>query len=264
MEVSQLFSFPIKSCGAISHNSFALNRFGPADDRRWMLVDPEDGSFISQRKYPMLCLVKVQTAAQGYCLSAPNMPSINLSAPAIDSTRLQVTVWGDSVTALDMGNDCAAWFSDYLSVPCRLVYMGDSARRDVDTDYANSNETVGFADGFPLLLISQASLDDLNHRLDVPASMLRFRPNIVISGSHAFEEDSWKRIRIGSIEFDVAKPCARCVMPSIDPLTGEKTAGFNRVLASFRRRDGEIFFGQNLLYQHFGSISLGDPITVIE
>jgi uncharacterized protein YcbX len=141
--------------------------------------------------------------------------------------------------------------------------MPDDARRRVQPLYARRGETVSFADGFPLLLISQASLDDLNARLDQPVPMNRFRPNLVVSGCEAFDEDRWQRIRIGTLEFDVAKPCSRCVMPSIDQATAQRDPQINRVLASYRRRDGQVYFGQNLLYPEYGSLAVGDTLEVL-
>jgi len=154
--------------------------------------------------------------------------------------------------------------SAQLGQPCRLVYMPDTCRRLVDGLYAREGETVSFADGFPLLLISQASLDDLNSRLDNPVPMNRFRPNLVVSGCDSFAEDGWRRIRIGDVEFDVAKPCSRCLIPSIDQATAHRDGQINRMLASYRRVNGQVMFGQNLLYQRAGTLSLGDSVEVLD
>jgi uncharacterized protein YcbX len=142
--------------------------------------------------------------------------------------------------------------------------MPDTCRRLVDGLYAREGETVSFADGFPLLLISQASLDDLNSRLDSPVPMNRFRPNLVVSGCDSFAEDGWRRLRIGDVEFDVVKPCSRCVIPSIDQATAQRDGQINRVLASYRRVNGQVMFGQNLLYHRAGKLSVGDPVQVLD
>ena len=142
--------------------------------------------------------------------------------------------------------------------------MPDTCNRLVDGLYARDGETVSFADGFPLLLISQASLDDLNSRLDKPVPMNRFRPNLVVNRCDRFAEDGWRRILIGDVEFDVAKPCSRCVIPCIDQATAQRDAQINRVLASFRRFNGQVMFGQNLLYRHAGTLTLGDPVEVLD
>ncbi|HQN40865.1 MAG TPA: MOSC domain-containing protein, partial [Pseudomonadales bacterium] len=142
--------------------------------------------------------------------------------------------------------------------------LPDSSRRPVDPRYATASDQVSFADGFPLLLIGAASLDELNSRLDQPVSMRRFRPNLVVSGGAAFAEDGWRRLRIGTITFRVAKPCARCAIPGIDPDSGQTTAEPLRTLARFRRRDGVIYFGQNLLHDGPGTLTVGDPVELLE
>lgn len=263
MRVSDLIIFPVKSCGPIHVNSFELGRFGPQGDRRWMLVEADSGQFISQRQCPRMTLIQVSQTDTGIEIAAPGCAPLMVSEP-VSGPHKDVTVWGDSVASLDAGEAAAKWFGDFLERPCRLVYMPDDSSRAVDRDFASAGQQVGFADGFPLLLISEASLEALNERLDQAVEMLRFRPNIVVSGCDAFAEDQWKSIRIGDCVFKVAKPCARCVIPSIDPRSGDKTPGFSRALASFRRRDGEVFFGQNLLYEDFSTISVGDCLTVID
>ncbi|RLA40410.1 MAG: MOSC domain-containing protein [Gammaproteobacteria bacterium] len=254
--------YPVKSFAGFSLDRVQLDRFGPTGDRRWMLVD-ESGVAITQRDQPRLALIKTGLRPSGLGLQLEG-DQIELSIPDAQADKCRVKVWGDKVTALDSGDEAAAWLAERLYVDCRLVYMPDDGIRPVDGNYASAGETVGFADAFPLLLISRASLDDLNHRMEIPVPMNRFRPNLVVTGCEAFAEDSWKRIRIGEVEFDVAKPCDRCVMPSIDQATGEKDKNINRVLASFRRRDGKIYFGQNLLYQGLGKLHLSQPLEVLE
>lgn len=260
--VSEINIYPVKSFAGLSLESVNLDRFGPANDRRWMLVD-EQGLAITQRDQPLLACVQVRLYCEGLVLTFGD-EQIEVITPDVSAQKSRVKVWGDEVAALDCGNEVALWLSSQLALKTRLVYMPDDTIRPVDGAYAQSGETVGFADGFPLLLISQASLDDLNNRLENPVPMNRFRPNLVVSGCEAFAEDTWKRIRVGSMEFDVAKPCERCVMPSIDQATGEKDRAINRVLASFRRRDGKIYFGQNLLYREMGILHLSSPVEVIE
>jgi uncharacterized protein YcbX len=260
--VSEINIYPVKSFAGLSLESVNLDRFGPANDRRWMLVD-EQGLAITQRDQPLLACVKTQLCPAGLLLKIGD-DHIEVMIPGASAQKHRVTVWDDEVDALDCGNDVALWLSSQLALTARLVYMPDDSIRPVDGNYAQSGETVGFADGFPLLLISQASLDDLNSRLENPVPMNRFRPNLVVSGCDAFAEDTWKRIRVGSMEFDVAKPCERCVVPSIDQRTGEKDRAINRMLASFRRREGKIYFGQNLLYRGAGILHLSSPVEVIE
>lgn len=262
MRLSGIHIYPVKSCGGLDLEAVALDRFGPAGDRRWMVVDGE-GSFLSQRTLPAMARVRVSALPDGGLLLAAEGAQCPVAIPGPGVPPVIVTVWRDSVTAVDAGDGAAAWLSRVLGRECRLVYMPDEARRPVDPGYASHGETLGFADGFPLLLISEASLGALNARLEQPVPMNRFRPNLVVSGCEPFAEDGWRRIRIGAVTLDVVKPCSRCAIPSIDQDTGERDRFINRALAAFRRFDGEILFGQNLLYPEPGEVRLGDPVEVI-
>lgn len=262
MQLSGITIYPLKSCAGVNLDSVTLDRFGPIGDRRWLVVD-ERGRFLSQRDQARMALVRVEQVQGGIRLSLDGN-SIKAAMPGTDAPELRVSIWEDSVLALLADSSAAEWLSAQLGRPCRLVYMPDTCRRLVDGLYAREGETVSFADGFPLLLISQASLDDLNSRLDNPVSMNRFRPNLVVSGCDSFAEDGWRRIRIGDVEFDVAKPCSRCVIPSIDQATAHRDGQINRVLASYRRVNGQVMFGQNLLYQCAGTLSLGDSVEVLD
>jgi uncharacterized protein YcbX len=259
--LSEITIYPVKSCAGIALSTVALDRFGPAGDRRWLVVDAS-GDFLSQRQLAAMALVATRwTAGELYLGSGES--GLRIPVPGPSATRRPVQIWGETVAADDAGDEAAAWLSRALAVACRLVYMADETVRPVDTDYAAADETVSFADGFPLLLISQASLDDLNTRLAQPVPMNRFRPNLVVSGCEAYAEDRWQRIRIGAVEFDCAKPCSRCVMPSIDQASGQRDTRINRVLASYRRVDGKVYFGQNLLYQNPGRLQLGATVEVL-
>jgi uncharacterized protein YcbX len=263
IEVSGLTIYPVKSCAGIDGRSMRLDRFGLVGDRRWLLVD-ENNRFMSQRELSSMALIGAAVDDDGLRLDFQQQ-SLRVAQPSADARLRQVTVWSDTLRALDAGEEAADWLSEKLGQPCRLVYMGDDCQRYVDGVYAREGETVSFADGFPLLLISQASLDDLNARLSSPVPMNRFRPNLVVSGCEAFAEDSWRRIRVGEIEFDVAKPCSRCVMPSIDQASGRKDSEILRVLAGYRRgEDRQTYFGQNLLYRGSGEIALGAIVEVLE
>jgi hypothetical protein len=167
--------------------------------------------------------------------------------------------------AIDEGPSVAEWLTAFLAVRCRLVRFPDDAKRRVDPEYAGPNDEVGFADGFSFLLTSCASLDDLNQRLAAPLPMNRFRPNIVVSGGEAFEEDRWKRIRIDGITFAVVKPCARCVTTTVDQQTGEASREPLRTLATFRNVAGRgVMFGQNLIHGQSGTLHVGAEVAVIE
>jgi uncharacterized protein YcbX len=183
--------------------------------------------------------------------------------PAADAPRREVRVWGDAVSALCADSASSAWVAECLQQPLHLVYMPDDARRPVDPDYARGGENVSFADGFPLLLLSSAAMDELNRRLPRPVPVDRFRPNLVIAGTEPHAEDSWRRLRIGDTEIELVKPCTRCVIPGIDQGSGERDPHINRVLAAYRRRAGQIEFGMNGLVPPDVCLSVGDPVRII-
>jgi uncharacterized protein YcbX len=269
--LSQIYLYPIKSCAGIEMPEVDLDRFGPVGDRRWMLVNSM-GKFITQRDRPELaCLAAVPTPG-GLALEYRGA-RFAVERPK-SSKRKLVTVWMDSVPAVDAGNEVALWLHEALGFEARLVYMPDDSQRLVDGAYASAGETVSFADGFPLLLISQAALDLLNSKLGQGVPMNRFRPNLVVDGCEPHAEDEWQKIRIGEMEFVVAKPCARCAVPSIDQATGEKDSEILRVLADYRRFEDpeggprQVFFGQNLLYTSAGrrgttKLAVGDEVTIL-
>ena len=260
--VSELTIYPVKSAAGVELQEAALDRFGLAGDRRWLLVSP-DGHFITQREEPRLALLVAAVDGSGLSLTFGG-DSIQVLIPGEQAREIRARIWEDQVRARDAGDSVAFWLQQKIGRQCRLVYMPDDAVRRVDGRYASAGETVSFADGYPLLLISQASLDDLNSRLEQPVPMNRFRPNIVVDGCPAFAEDGWRRLRIGGLEMTVAKPCSRCVMPSIDQTTAGRDPQINRVLASYRRRDGEVYFGQNLLYPQTGTLAVGGIVEVLD
>lgn len=263
MRLSGIHIYPLKSCAGVDLPSVTLDRFGPAGDRRWMVVDAE-GRFLSQRGLPVMALVSATPLPEGGLLLSRGDSRCPVAVPGPGAPPLAVTIWDDSVTAVDAGDGAAVWLTRALGRECRLVHMPGECRRPVDPAYARHGETVGFADGFPLLLISEASLAALNERLEQPVPMNRFRPNLVVSGCEPFAEDRWRRIRVGDVTLEVAKPCSRCAIPSIDQATGERDRFINRALASFRRFDGQILFGQNLLYRETGELRVGDEVEVLE
>lgn len=262
LTLTEINIYPVKSFAGISLDSVQLDRFGPCGDRRWALVD-ENGVAITQREDARLALVKTQLLDDTLVLQLGG-ECIEIPLPGKDAQKCQLRVWADDVSGVDAGQEAATWLSKNLGRKCRLAYIPDNSIRLVDGSYASAGETVGFADAFPILLISQSSLDDLNSRMETTVPMNRFRPNLVVSGCEPFAEDSWRRIRVGEVEFDLVKPCDRCVMPSIDQSTGQRDTKINRILASYRRRDGKIYFGQNLLYRKMAKLHLSSPVEVIE
>lgn len=258
-----LYRYPVKSLAGEGFETLEVMARGFRHDRHWMVVDPA-GRFLTQRQWPRMALIATQVDASGELhLRAPGMADLHLAGRS-GGARLAVQVWGDTVDA--MASDAAAdvWLSEFLETPCRLVHLADDSVRPVDPDYATPADQVGFADGFPFLLISQASLDDLNSRLDAPLPMRRFRPNLVVSGCPPYAEDGWRLIRIGDIRFRVVKPCARCAIPTIDPDTGISGKEPLRTLARFRRQGGQVMFGQNLVHDGRGRLEVGMTVEVLE
>lgn len=261
LKVSELAIYPVKSLARISLHSASVQRFGLAHDRRWMLVDA-GGKFLTQRQLARMCLIQPELQGDVLSLRAEGMPELVVPGPVGQPTR-RVIVWDDQCNALDCGDESAAWLSRFLAIDCRLVYFPDEEVRAVDPRYARPGDRTAFSDGFPLLLISQASLDDLNSRLDTPVSMARFRPNLVVQGCDAFAEDDWKEILIGGLRFRVVKPCSRCIIPGIDPATGERGLEPLRTLAGYRKREDKIFFGQNVIADGQGEIRVGMPVELM-
>lgn len=267
MQLSALYRYPLKSARYESLQRAGVDALGLVGDRRWMLVDAGSGRFLTQRLLPQMGRIAVQVHADdSLTLTAPGQAALHVPLPGEDQDLRGITVWSDSFRVPDAGDAAAAWTSALLGRACRLVHVPESRARQVDTGYAQPGDKVAFADGFPLLLISQGSLDDLSARVGRPLEMLRFRPNLVVQGSAAYAEDGWKRIRIGGIEFDVAKGCSRCVLTTIDPFTGERTADREPLttLKTYREREGDVYFGQNLLPRGSGELRVGMPVEVLE
>lgn len=260
ISLSELTIYPLKSCGEIALNQAKLSPFGLELDRRWMLID-EQGMMLTQRKHARMCLIRCSLNNGQLTVSAPGTPSLDIQ---ITDNITKATVWEDTCNAYDCGDAASNWFSAFLNTPARLVYFPDDEQRQVDLNYARPGDITAFSDGFPYLLISQASLDDLNSRLQTAVEMNRFRPNLVITGNEAFAEDQWKRIRIGTIEFSLVKPCSRCIIPSINPANAEKTTEPVKTLASYRLCENKIFFGQNVIAHGSGLLEVGMPVEIIE
>jgi uncharacterized protein YcbX len=261
MHLESLHLYPIKSCGGLAVEAWAVERLGLCYDRRWMVVAP-DGRFLSQRERPRLALVRPRLEPPHLVVEAPGAPALALPLAPPASEPARVRVWRAMVEAWWAGAEADRWFSRVLGVPCRLAYLPDSGGRPVDPAYAPGGGDTAFTDGFPFLLVGRASLDELNRRLAVPLPMNRFRPNLVVAGSEPFAEDRWRRIRIGAIAFDVVKPCARCVITTTDQDTGARGREPLRTLATFRQVGGQVHFGQNLLHRGEGRLAVGDGVEV--
>jgi uncharacterized protein YcbX len=265
LTVSELYIYPIKSLGGIALNSATLTDRGFEHDRRWMLVD-DNNQFITQREVNAMALLKPQLTEQGLLIQNTRVAGEELLVPfepTVAGTTI-VEVWSNHCCAQQVSAEADAWFSKQLGISCKLMYMPDTTNRFVDGRYAHNKEITSFTDGFPLLLIGQASLDDLNSRLATPLPMNRFRPNVVFTGGTAFEEDSMKQFEINGITFFCVKPCARCVMTTIDQQSGAKAKEPLATLSTYRMKRNKILFGQNLLYKGPGKITVGDTITIQE
>ncbi|MET1080238.1 MAG: MOSC domain-containing protein [Pseudomonas sp.] len=267
MRLSALYRYALKSAQGEPLQHSSVDALGLTGDRRWMVVDAESGRFLTQRLLPQM--TQLQALWQGTTclrLQAPGLQPLIVEVPDADAALRGVTIWKDSLRVPDAGDAAAAWLSDFLARPCRLVQVPRARTRQVDTAYADVGDRVAFADGFPLLLIGQGSLDDLAARVGRPLEMLRFRPNLVVEGAAAYAEDQWRRIRIGDLEFRVAKGCSRCIMTTLDPATGERSEDREPLatLKTYREREGAVYFGQNLIALGRGQLQLGMPVEVLE
>jgi uncharacterized protein YcbX len=261
IKLSGIYIYPIKSAAGISLQTAQVENRGFQYDRRWMLVD-ETGKFMTQRQFHRMALIGVRLEGNQLIVEAPNYGTLTIPTSLDSADTIFVQVWNDVCEAIPLTAEVNQWFSDFLGTSCQLVFMPERSHRPVNPHYATQNELVSFADGFPFLLTSEASLEDLNDRLDEPVPMNRFRPNLVVSGCEAFAEDTWRQIRIGSILFHVVKGCDRCVVTTIDQTQGIRGKEPLVTLAKYRLWDGKIWFGQNLIPGQLGTLHVGDSVEI--
>ncbi|MBC2900287.1 MOSC domain-containing protein [Streptomyces cupreus] len=262
---------PVKAFRGVAPREAVVEPWGLAGDRRWMLID-DGGKVVTQRQQARLALAAAEPLpGGGLRLSAPGMDPLTVHVPKSAAT-VPVEIFRDKVEAVPAEDDAAhAWCSAYLGTAVRLVHMDDPAtRRPVDPEYALPGETVSFADGYPLLVTSTASLDALNsliaegdHADEGPLPMNRFRPNVVVSGTAAWAEDDWSRVAIGDVTFRVAKMCGRCVVTTTDQGTAGRGKEPLSTLGRHRRIGGKLVFGQNLVPLTGGTIRVGDPVEIL-
>ncbi|VVO20622.1 MOSC domain-containing protein [Pseudomonas fluorescens] len=267
LRLSALYRYPLKSGKGEPLQQVRLDKLGLDGDRRWMLVDEASGRFLTQRAVPQMSqLSALWNAAGGLSLSACGLSPIEVPLPTADAQLRGVTIWRDTLRVPDAGDEAGAWVSEFIGKSTRLVQVPVERARTTQAGYGRDDDQVAFADGFPLLLIGQGSLDDLSERVGRGLEMLRFRPNLVIEGSEAYAEDGWKRIRIGDIEFRVVKPCSRCILTTIDPQTGERNADREPLatLQKYRSQEDGAMFGQNLVNDGNGWLEVGMPVTILE
>ncbi|MCU0755549.1 MAG: MOSC domain-containing protein [Xanthomonadales bacterium] len=257
LTLSSLALYPVKSVAGVGVAQARVEPAGLAGDRRWMLVDPE-GRFVTGRQLPALVRIHLQVDADG-TLTLPN--GRRVASPAGGQSR-SVTIWRDTVAAIEPDPVASAWFSQQLGRPLHLVCGDPAAPRTVRGPGAQAGDVVSFADGYPLLLISDASLADLSARVGRPVEMARFRPNLTVAGGTPFQEDAWTQVDIGGVRFELAKTCTRCVFTTVDPLTGERSADGEplHTLKSYRRSGDGVIFGMNLIPRGTGELRVGDPV----
>lgn len=264
LQVSQLFIYPIKSMGGISVDKARVTDRGFEHDRRWMLVD-ENNLFISQREIAEMALMRPEITGTGIKVTyLRNNSSILIPFKPQTDEFAQLQIWDDTCDGQFVSAEADRWFSESLGFKCRLAYMPDGTRRITDQRYTPENSITSFADAYPFLLISQASLDDLNKKLAEPIPINRFRPNIVFTGGEPFSEDLMHSITIGDIVFNGVKLCARCNIPTINQDTGIQGKEPTKTLARYRFKNNKIMFGQNLIHEGVGEIAIGDTIEVLK
>jgi MOSC domain-containing protein len=261
--LSSLIYYPIKACRGFEVEAWQVESMGLAFDRRMTVVTPE-GMFLTQREYPRLALVMPGLQNDCLTLSAPNYDSMQLTTQTT-GTPWPVTIWhGQKVQAIDQGEEAAQWFSGWLGTAVRLVHIADGYKRLVNEKYTVSpDDHTGFADGYPILIASEESLQDLNTRLASPVPMNRFRPNIVVQGCEPFAEDTWNRIQIGDVKLAIVKPCARCEVTTIDKVTLERSKEPLKILGKYRKQELGVIFGQNVIPLNEGRLQLGMNVEIL-
>ncbi|SHM84917.1 hypothetical protein SAMN05216268_115118 [Streptomyces yunnanensis] len=269
--VQSLHVYPVKALAGSGPGEAVVEPWGLAGDRRWLVVDAE-GRQITQRQQRRLALARAEELPGGTLrLTAPGMPPLVVQVPEPTGTA-PVEIFGNVVEAVPASPEAAAWWRGFLGVESRLMHMdAPERRRPVDQRYGRPGDMVSFADGYPLLLTTSASLDALNsliaqgdHADDGPLPMNRFRPNVVIDGTAPWAEDDWRRVRIGGVEFQVAKPSGRCVVTTTDQRTAERGKEPLRTLARHRRFGDQLVFGQNLIPRGAGTLRVGDPFEILD
>jgi uncharacterized protein YcbX len=267
VRLASIHIYPLKAARAVDLEESFVEPWGLAGDRRWLLVGRK-GRFISQREEPSLARVVVRPCAGRISVSADGIPGPLIAPPGPGALLLTVSVWRSTLLAAAAGPEADAWFSSFLGHPVRLVYLDDPTRRPVDPEYGRDGDVVNFADGYPLLLTSTGSLGELGDWLAAdgqpPVPMTRFRPSVVVSGAPPWAEDRWRRVRIGTIPFRVAKPCGRCVVTTTDQITGQRGRQPLKMLGQRRRFGQALVFGQSLIPDSGGVIRVGDPVEILD
>ena len=258
--IKELSIYPVKSCAGFSLKSSHLGATGLTHDRSWMVID-EQGIFLTQRSHPQMALIETAIDQEQLILSSFGMEPHTVPKAHTEMERCITEVWDDSVNAIKIAGPTSDWLSQALGTDCHLVAFPQDELRQCDPEYAQQGEHTQFSDAYPLLILTEASLHGLNTRLDQPVGMNRFRPNIVIAGAEAHEEDEWSEITVADLRIRMVKDCPRCSVPTVDPTTG-MLAGPEpmHTLSSYRTKNGEIMFGQNAIADNYGRLSVGDTV----
>ena len=266
MHLSDIYIYPVKSLAGIRLEQATVELRGLQYDRRWLITDPE-GMFLSQRDVPALALIGTAIEPPYLILfdryNTADRIAVPLEFTAAAETLKEVTVWDDRMFATPVSPDADEWLSGKLEQEVQLVAMPPITFRPVDARYAPDGQYVSFADAYPFLIIGQASLDDLNSRLAKPVPMNRFRPNLVFTGGEPYQEDKWGYFTIGRLPFQGVKPCARCIMTTINQDDAHKGAEPLKTLSTYRLKDNKILFGQNSIWlgPDAAVISVGDEVV---
>ncbi len=263
--LKDIIIYPIKSIAGISPGNSSVEERGLVNDRRWMLID-EENRFLSQRELPGMSQFSIDIVKNEMQVWYNSEPEVKHALPLVSETGalLHAEIWGDVIKVVWPELAVDNWFSVMLDKKCKLVYMSNDAHRLVEPEMVNKPVQTSLSDGYPFLLANKASLDDLNERIGQQLEMKRFRPNLVIDGTGPYEEDHWKKIKIGKVKFQIIKPCARCVITTIDPETGERGKEPLQTLNTYRKQGNKLLFGQNMIALNEGVVSLGDRIDVLE
>lgn len=270
-QLAEINRYPVKSCGSVPAGRATVEACGVAGDRRWMLLGDDDAQ-VTAREHPNLLRVRpAERPDGGLELSHPDAPDLSVAPPS-PRRAIAGRIWGTEVSLLLADEEANAWLSKIAGVPARLAYLRDAGQRHPNPAFARPADTVSLADAYPVLATTTASLDALNDLIakgplsdQGPIPMRRFRPNVVIAGGYPWEEDGWRKVRIGSAVFRAVKGCDRCVLPTIDPDTGRHGKEPIATLARHRRWDGRTWFGINLIPDTPGAqISVGDEVEIVE
>lgn len=267
LTLTNLYLYPVKSLGGYAVPTADVTARGLQHDRRWLLVD-ERNHFMTQRQQPELALLAVAPTYNGFLIThrqRPDLPPLLIPFEATPERPLFVTVWNDTLWAWRGTPEADEWLVEALGHPCRMVYMSDMVRRDVEPEMNPEGQLVSFADGYPFLLIGEAALADLNTRLQQPVPMDRFRPNLVFGGGTAYDDDKWEHFQIGTVSFRAVRGCGRCVLTTIDQHTAIKSSVGDplRTLATYRKAESSTLFGQNVTGPGTGRLRVGDTLTVL-